>query len=112
MENHFHLSASALNLSEEIHDFKSFTVRTIIDFPEESHFTFLLHQFRNFKKDHKIHQEYRVWEEGSHPEMILNMKMLEQKLDFIQYNPVGRGYVEDPSYWRYSSYVDDRGGAD
>jgi putative transposase len=31
-------------------------------------------------------------------------KMLNQKLDYIHYNPVRCGYVEDPAHWRYSSY--------
>jgi putative transposase len=106
MENHLHLIASALNLSKEIHDFKSFTARSIIDYLEGNPFASLLGQSRTFKKEHKIHQEYQFWEEGSHPEMILNMEMLTQKMDYIHYNPVRRGYVEDPSYWRYSSYVD------
>jgi putative transposase len=106
MENHLHLIASALNLSKEIHDFKSFTARSIIDFLKDNHFGSLLDQFKTFKKEHKIHQEYQFWEEGSHPEMVLNMEMLKQKMDYIHYNPVRRGYVEDPSYWRYSSYMD------
>ena len=74
------LLASAFNLSKEIHDLRSFTVRRIIDFLEENHLASLLDQFRTFKKEHK--------------------------LDTIHYNPVRRGYVEDPSYWRYSSYAD------
>jgi putative transposase len=106
MENHIHLIASALNLSKEIHDFKSFTARSIIDFLEENHYSSLLDQFRIFKKEHKIHQKYQFWEEGCHPEMILNIEMLTKKLDYIHYNPVRRGYIEDPSFWRYSSYVD------
>ena len=106
MENHIHLITSALNLSKEIHDFKSFTARSILDFLEENNYSSLLQQFRIFKKEHKIHQQYQFWEEGSHPEMIMNMEMLTQKLDYIHCNPVRRGYVEDPSYWRYSSYVD------
>ena len=110
MENHLHLIASAGNLSKEIHDLRSFTARSIIDFLHENHFTSLLEQFRIFKKGHKSHQEYQFWEEGSHPEMILNMGMPNQKLDYIHYNPVRRGYVEDPSYWRYSSYVDYQNG--
>jgi hypothetical protein len=30
--------------------------------------------------------------------------MFRQKLDYIHNNPVRRGYVDDPSHWRYSSY--------
>jgi hypothetical protein len=29
--------------------------------------------------------------------------MLRQKLDYIDYNPVKRGYVDEPVHWRYSS---------
>jgi putative transposase len=34
----------------------------------------------------------------------LNEEMFRQKLDYIHNNPVRRGYVDDPAYWRYSSY--------
>lgn len=106
MEDHIHMMASALNLSKEIHDFKSFTARSIIDFLEEKHFRLLLNQFTILKKQHKINQQYQFWEEGCHPEMILNTGILTQKLDYIHYNPVRRGLVDDPSQWRYSSHVD------
>jgi hypothetical protein len=29
--------------------------------------------------------------------------MLFQKIEYIHYNPVKRGYVDEPEYWRYSS---------
>ena len=29
--------------------------------------------------------------------------MMRQKLDYIHQNPVKRGYVSDPTHWRYSS---------
>jgi hypothetical protein len=29
--------------------------------------------------------------------------MLRQKLEYIHNNPVKRGYVSDPTHWRYSS---------
>ncbi len=106
LENHLHLIASACNLSKEIHDFKSFTAISIINFLHENQFSSLWEQFRILNKGHKSHQEDQLREEGSHPELILNMGMLNQKLDYIHYNPVRRGYVEDPLNWRYSSYVD------
>jgi len=27
---------------------------------------------------------------------------MRQKLDYIHYNPVKRGYVDQPEHWRYS----------
>ncbi len=29
--------------------------------------------------------------------------MMIQKLEYMHYNPVKRGYVDDPMHWRYSS---------
>jgi putative transposase len=110
MENHLHLVASSDDLSKQIHDFKSFTARSIIDYLIANHVDGLLGQFKLFKKEHKIHQDYQFWQEGSHPEMILNVNMLNEKLNYIHDNPVRRGYVEDPAHWRYSSFIDYHGG--
>ena len=35
--------------------------------------------------------------------LILNEKMLVEKIDYIHLNPVKRGYVEKPEHWLYSS---------
>lgn len=29
--------------------------------------------------------------------------MMEQKIEYIHFSPVKRGYVDDPLHWRYSS---------
>ncbi|WP_276749979.1 REP-associated tyrosine transposase [Chlorogloeopsis fritschii] len=104
MENHLHLIASAENLSKEIAAFKSFTARSIIDYLKENRAEFLLRQLKFYKQSHKISQEYQLWQEGSHPQAILNQQMFRQKLEYIHNNPVRRGYVDDPAHWRYSSY--------
>jgi REP element-mobilizing transposase RayT len=109
MENHLHFIASSQNLSKEIGDFKSYTARTIIDFFTMHGFQGILDQLEFYKKTHKIKQRYQLWQEGSHPQKIMTRAMLNQKLDYIHYNPVRKGYVEDPSYWRYSSYGDYHG---
>ena len=41
--------------------------------------------------------------EGSHPKIIETEAMMLQKLNYIHENPVRRGYVSDPTHWRYSS---------
>ena len=53
---------------------------------------------------YKQKQNYQVWQEGFHPEMILDSEMLLKKLNYIHNNPVKRGYVEEPGHWRYSSW--------
>lgn len=104
MENHLHLLASAASLSKEIGNFKSFTARMTIDLLKKNQANYILNQLKFHKLHHKIDQEYQVWQEGFHPQAILNQKMFIQKLDYIHNNPVRRGYVDDPVHWRYSSY--------
>ena len=48
-------------------------------------------------------REYQFWQEGSHAELILCDDMMREKLEYIHYNPVKRGYVDKPEHWRYSS---------
>ncbi|MBD2385143.1 REP-associated tyrosine transposase [Cylindrospermum sp. FACHB-282] len=103
MENHLHLIASGTNLSKEIGNFKSFTARCIIDSLQKNNANYLLNQFEFYKLKHKTKQEYQVWQEGFHSQAILNEEMFRQKLDYIHNNPVRRGYVDEPIYWRYSS---------
>ena len=56
-----------------------------------------------YKIKHKVDSQYQFWQEGTHPKQILNEEMMRQKLDYIHYNPVKRGYVDLPEHWRYSS---------
>lgn len=110
MENHLHLIAAADDLSKEMGRFKSFTARSIVDWLQEhqpgSHW---LKQLAAAKLAHKTGQRYQVWQEGSHPQMIMSESMGRQKVDYIHNNPVKRGYVDDPAHWRYSSYRNYRG---
>jgi hypothetical protein len=62
-----------------------------------------LRQLARAKLRHKVDREYQLWQEGSHPEQISDDEMMIQKLEYTHYNPVKRGYVDDPLHWRYSS---------
>jgi REP element-mobilizing transposase RayT len=103
LENHLHLIASSENLSKEIGDFKSFTARRIIDALETRGERFLLEQLARYKAYFKPDREHQLWQEGSHPQQIQNGEMMRQKLDYTHFNPVRRGYVDDPVHWRYTS---------
>lgn len=103
LENHLHLVAAADDLSKEIGDFKSFTARRIIDLLEQRGEKSLLKQLQEFKALHKTDRTYQLWQEGSHPQQIQDDRMMRQKLDYTHYNPVRRGYVDDPVHWRYTS---------
>jgi REP element-mobilizing transposase RayT len=103
LENHLHLIASAPDLAKEIGDFKSFTARKIIDHLREHRAHTLLELLGFFKLRHKADQEYQLWQEGSHPQQIINDEVMVQKLEYMHLNPMKRGYVDDPLHWRYSS---------
>ncbi len=103
MENHLHLIAQAEALSKEIASFKSFTARSMVDFYIAANNHFILDQLAINKREHKRDRIYQVWQEGSHPQQIIDERMLRQKMEYIHYNPVRRGYVELPQHWRYSS---------
>jgi putative transposase len=103
MENHIHCVVQSDELRKVIQSFKSYTARAIIDYFTEQKSAVILKKLRQNKLSHKTASEYQVWQEGSHPEEITTDEMMHQKLEYIHNNPVRRGYVEEPSYWRYSS---------
>lgn len=103
LENHLHWIAAADDLSKEVGNFKSYTARQLIALMEKAGALTLLDQLSYFKLRHKVDQQHQLWQEGSHPQAIASCEMMLQKLEYIPYNPVKRGYVEDPLHWRYSS---------
>jgi len=103
MENHLHMMVSSDDLSKELGNFKSYTARQIIDYYKKNGSRSILNAFSNGKQAFKKDREHQFWQEGSHPQQIRTRKMMTQKIDYIHYNPVRRGYVDDPSHWRYSS---------
>jgi len=103
MENHLHLIASSKELSKEIGIFKSYTARKIVDYLKKENFKSILKQLNYYKLKHKDDRDYQVYQEGSHPELISSDEMMFQKIEYIHYNPVRRGYIDEPEHWRYSS---------
>jgi REP element-mobilizing transposase RayT len=103
LENHLHFVASGEELSKEVGDFKSFTARKVVDWLRERGEETLLRQLAAEKEPHKVSRVFQVWQEGSHPKQITDDEMMRQKLEYVHNNPVRRGYVDDPTHWRYSS---------
>jgi putative transposase len=103
LENHLHIVGSSADFSAEIRNMKSFTARRIIDYLDQNATDFLLRDLRFARKSHKADQRYQLWQEGIHPQAILAEEVLKQKIEYLHYNPVRRGYVDCPEQWRYSS---------
>jgi putative transposase len=103
LENHIHFIAASDDLSKEVGDFKSYTARRLIDLLENAGAKTILNQLAFRKLKHKRDREYQFWQEGSHPQQITSGEMMWQKIEYIHFNPVKRGYVDDPIHWRCSS---------
>ena len=103
MENHAHWIAVGPLLSKRVGEFKSHTATTIIQRMEAKKYQTLLQELKYYKLRHKIDQTYQLWQEGSHPQCLESENVLRQKIEYTHYNPVRRGYVDDPVHWRYSS---------
>lgn len=106
MENHFHLISSGGNLSDTISSMKMFTAKKIIEELKKDKEDWKLHLFEFYKANHKVNSEHQIWQEGFHPQQIIVEAMLKQKIEYIHNNPVRRGLVENPEYWKYSSASD------
>ena len=103
LDNHFHLIVSAPELSDTLASLKMFTAKEIVMQLKQDNKQWLLNQLAFYKKINKTKSDYQVWQEGVHPEWILNNEMLIQKAQYIHYNPVRRGLVEMSEHWLYSS---------
>ncbi len=103
MHNHIHLIVESGDISEDIRRFKSFTAREIIRHLESGSHSILLERLRKGKKNHKKECTYQVWQEGSYPKQVNTLNKMESFLEYIHFNPVKAGFIEDPKFWRYSS---------
>lgn len=106
LENHLHMVVQSSQLDRDLARFKSFTAKRLIAFLDEHKINTILEQLAFYKKAHKGDRTFQFWQEGVHPEWIQNEEMMKQKIDYIHYNPVKRGYVDDAVHWRYSSARD------
>ena len=95
MLNHLHFIAEADDLSAVIRDMKSFLSKELkknIQHHEPDVLTI-------FETDGK----YGLWQKTNYPKLINSEKFLNQKIEYIHYNPVRKGYVHSPEDWRWSS---------
>lgn len=103
LDNHFHMVCKDEKLKDTMRSLKGFTADKLLETLESDGKIWLLNQLSYYKKKHKTCSNYQVWQESFHPKEILTDEILQQKVDYIHFNPVKRGYVSEPEYWRYSS---------
>lgn len=96
MLNHLHFIGSAHDLSEVIRDMKKFLSKEF----KKSIQTYEPHLLKYFKQNGK----YSFWEPTNYPKLIKSNNFYNQKMEYIQYNPVKKGYVNFPEDWKWSSF--------
>jgi REP element-mobilizing transposase RayT len=111
MSNHIHLLVKSTtdNLSGTIRDFKSYTSKLIlagIQEINESRKDWMLKLFEAAALKHKRNTNYQFWTHDNHSEHVFSNKFMEQKLEYIHYNPVRAEIVDKPEDYRYSSARD------
>ncbi len=103
MPDHFHAICNCLDLQKAIQYIKSYSAKKILEQLNYDSEKDILKMLSSGKSKYKTRSNYQVWQEGFHPKLIRTSKMLEQKIEYIHYNPVRRGLVEKPEDWEYSS---------
>ena len=109
MSSHIHLLCKAeddLILANIMRDFKKFTskkiIQTIIEKPE-SRREWLLDYFAKSCEHLKRNQQYKVWQDGYHAEVVTSNNFIKQKINYIHSNPVKDKIVALPEDYLYSS---------
>ena len=109
MPSHVHFIAYSENgnLTDVLRDMKSFTAKKLIDAIEsnqqESRREWLLNQFKFYGGISAQKQNLQFWKHDNHPFYLYSGKMIQQKVDYIHFNPVEAGFVNEPHEWRLSS---------
>ncbi|MBN8702931.1 MAG: transposase, partial [Bacteroidetes bacterium] len=94
-------------LSNSLRDLKSFTakqlMKSIDENPQESRKEWMLNTFEHYGKISAQEQKMQFWKHDNHPFYLYSNKLIQQKIDYIHYNPVEAGFVNQPHEWRLSS---------
>lgn len=113
MSNHLHLLVSAnegYELSNIIRDFKRHTANTIIkeiiQNPKESRQAWLTNLMKYHAKYQGMNEKFQFWQKGNHPVEVTSPRWIKSRFDYIHYNPVVAGLVDEPEYYVYSSARD------
>ena len=117
MSNHLHAIVDAsgeLSVADIVRDFKKYTSKRLLKeiqtSPNESRREWILNRLRYAGNNDKKITNYRLWQDGYHPEQIYTYEFYKQKLDYIHLNPVRQELVAKAEDYLYSSATDYAGG--
>jgi REP element-mobilizing transposase RayT len=112
MSSHVHMiiGSKTNQLEDIVRDMKSFTSRkirdTITENSQESRREWMLWMMTRAGIKNGNNKGFQFWQQNNHPIELSDNTMMDQKLDYIHYNPVTAGFVEKPEEYIYSSARD------
>ncbi len=113
MTNHVHLifrSSEGRKPELLLGDFKRYTSKKIVqairDNPAESRRDWLLEQFKKAADRSTNVTNFQFWRHDNMPIELWSNKVIEEKLNYVHYNPVVEGLVFRPEDYVYSSAID------
>lgn len=116
MTNHVHMAIGTKgqhNLQDIIRDLKSFTSRHIRKYmennPQESRKEWMLTLLKKAGEKNSANRDFQLWQHHNHPLELSGNHIVQQRIDYIHFNPVKDNFVEAPADWLYSSARDYEG---
>ena len=113
MSNHVHLvfrSIGGQNPELLIVDLKRFTSKSIVksiqENPRESRKEILLDFFKKEAEKSSNVTHYQFWRHDNNPIELWSNKVIQQKIDYVNNNPVAEGLVYKAEDYVYSSAID------
>jgi len=109
MSSHIHMLCRATEgkiLSDIIRDFKKYTSKSIINIIEsqpESRREWMLKYFQDACAHLKREQQYKVWQDGYHAEIVYSNNFIKEKINYIHENPVKARIVSNAEDYIFSS---------
>ncbi len=76
----------------------------------ESRQSWLMSALEYAGRNNRKIKEYKVWQDGYHPEKLITHKFCMQKLNYVHYNAIEAGFVNEPHHYSLSSAIDYAGG--
>ena len=95
MLNHIHLIAKSNDMIGLVRDFKTFTSKEL----KKN----ILETEPNILKLFEENERYQFWQKTNMPELLINEGFYIEKANYIEQNPVRKGYVRKAEDWVYSS---------
>jgi putative transposase len=109
MTNHIHLVANVTDgsLSDVLRDFKTYTskelVKLIKENQQESRSKWMMQLFERAGKHNAQNVNFQFWQNGNYPVLLYSTDVTDQKINYIQENPVRAGFVGSAHEYWYSS---------